>query len=275
MLILTMRLTIGDKSDSKTVYSCEDGTFQEHTWELKDSGNNNADYIVKTILSGTRQSESFTTLTIDSDSKIIYYKLEGRVIAEDISYTFEGDISSNKPNVSITTQSSSNSSSSNISSSSSSSSNDVTDSCKEDILTTMSLGNYGLYNDIQGNRLFETSVCNEISNIYTVYNSCTSQLEFGQDPSIKTCDVKKVYLEQDIEEGIYYAYPEATLGTEQYLKDNTYGTYYETPSGCTFSTVGLNDENIYLNSSGSSGTLYQKDNNGLSINFCFVIGFFQ
>ncbi len=90
--IIPTAATIGTTSSGTAIYSCDDSTNRTMTWSLSDAGNGNANYILKTVITGTVQSEGTTTITITPQNKIIYYKIYVNVIAQGITGTFEGSV---------------------------------------------------------------------------------------------------------------------------------------------------------------------------------------
>ena len=90
--VLPTNATIGATSNGTAIYSCDDNTNRTISWNLEDGSNGNAKYISKSVITGVKQSESTTTLTITPDNKIVHYKVFVHIIANDITGSFEGDV---------------------------------------------------------------------------------------------------------------------------------------------------------------------------------------
>jgi len=54
--ILPTVAKIGATSEGTAIYSCDDSTDRTASWSLSDAGNGNANYIIKTVISGASQS---------------------------------------------------------------------------------------------------------------------------------------------------------------------------------------------------------------------------
>ncbi|PHS59128.1 MAG: hypothetical protein COB17_00940 [Sulfurimonas sp.] len=90
--IMPINAEIGDTSTGTSIYSCDDSTNRTMSWRLTDAGNGNAYYILDTVMTGALQSENTTTIIITPENKVIYLKVSGNLIAEGITFSFEGAV---------------------------------------------------------------------------------------------------------------------------------------------------------------------------------------